>query len=368
MSRKANIINYIITIALTMLALFFALSKSGEFYGSEMFVSMLRFAVGAIVAGLINAFMHELGHLISGKKNGFVFSSMVIWFFKWSKINNKMRFDLVMMGDEAGYTEMIPSSEKDIEKGLKRMTRGGIIMSFVAMIIGIPPLFMSFLPVWIFSIWVMFLPIGLYYFLGAVLPSSSYGILNDGAVLYHLRKGMDNSKVIVNLLKIQAQLYNGKTPSQVDENLYFDLPQLPEDNPNFALLLNARYAYYLDKKDYENAIKTTKRLLSLEEYLPKQYMLVFKTDALYNACTIDFNEDIADDLMYELDKYLNNINSATNIRAKLAYLINVRHETDLTELFITKGHKEADRCQIKGLGLYEKRLLDELVEEKAQEN
>lgn len=361
MSKKTNVISYIITIALTLGSLFYVLNLSMEKYGGQMGETILRFAVSAIFAGLVHAFVHEFGHLVAGKKNKFAFSSMVIWFFKWTKVKKKIRFDFVMMGEEAGYTEMIPAVEEDIQKRFSKMTRGGGIASIIATIISIPSLFIPSLPAWIFSLWAMLLPIGIYYIFGTLLPASNDGVLNDGAVLYHFRKLTDTAKVMIALLKIQANMYNGKTPSQIDESLYFDLPQLPEDNLNFALLLNARYAYYLDNEDYENAKKTTKRLLSLEDYLPKDYMLIFKTDALYNACTFDYDEDVADDLMYELEKYLNNVNNATNIRTKLAYLINVEGENEGLDIFIKKGRKEANRCQIKGLGLYESKLLDKLI-------
>ena len=64
--------------------------------------------------------------------------------------------------------------------------------------------------------------------------------------------------------------------------------------------------------------------------------------------------------MYEVDKYINSINNATNVRTKLAYLLNVRQETEGADIFFTKAYKEANKCQIKGLGLMEIKLLDEL--------
>ncbi len=362
MSRRANLLNYLITTVLTMIALLLVLNIGLTRYGGKMTDILIKFTVACVTAGLFNAIVHELGHLIAGKSNKFVFSSMVIWFFKWARVNKKIQFSFVMLGDEAGYTEMIPQSEENIEKRFVNMTRGGLIGSIIVTILSIPSLFINTLSLWGFVLWSSLLPIGIYYVFGTLLPLSTGGVLNDGGILYHFKKGTDNSKVMANLLKIQANLYNGKTPSEIDEKLYFDIPQLPEDNLNFALILNARYNYYLDKKDYENAKKTTDRLLSLEDYLPKLYLWVFKTDALYNACTFDFNEELADDLMYELEKYLNNINTATNVRVKLAYLTNVTGEKEGLDIFIKKAQKEAKRCQIKGLGIYETKLLTDLVE------
>ena len=106
MTRRTNIINNVIYMALTMGALFGIIMVCNERYTTEIFQVVLRFLVGAILAGLLNTVVHELGHLIAGKRNGFAFSAICIWFFKWARVGKKIRFDFVMMGDEAGYTEM----------------------------------------------------------------------------------------------------------------------------------------------------------------------------------------------------------------------------------------------------------------------
>jgi len=363
MSRKANILSYIITMVATLGTLFAAVLISDKRFGGDMLSAVLKFSVGAVIAGLVHTLAHELGHLVAGKRNGFKFSSMTVWFFKWSRVRKKIRFDFVMLGEEAGYTEMVPTNSENMEIKLKKMTMGGIWASLIFMLVGVPALFIVDINVWIYSIWVMFLPIGAYYFFGSLLPASSGGIRNDGGVLYGIRKNDDVSKVTVNMLKVQAELFNGKTPSEVDENLYFDLPQLPEDNPCFAMLLSARYAYYLDKEDYDNAKKMVDRMMSIVDYMPKAYEAVIKTDALYNACTFDYDEEKADDLVYELEKYLNNVNTATNVRAKMAYLLYVKREIEPLGIFYKKGVKEADRCLIKGLGAFERKLFEKMKQD-----
>ena len=360
MKKRSNIINYVATLAVTVATLFAVVLICNNRYGGRMIDAVIKLVVGALFAGIINAFAHELGHLIAGKKNGFVLSEITVWFFRWKRIGKKTKFSLVMIGDEAGYTEMIPTKKENVKIGFIKMTRGGIIASLVLTIFGLPPLFMPFLPVWVFVLWAMFLPMGAYYFFGNFLPVISMGARNDGAVLLSMKKNDDASKGTENLLKIQAELYHGKTPSEIDDELYFNLPQLPEDDMLFAMLLNARYAYFLDKEDFENAKKVLDRLLSLEEYLPKSFFTIVKTEALYSACTFDFDEEKADDLVYELEKFLNNVNVSLTVRAKLAYLLNVKRESDGLDIFFSKGYKEADKQQIKGLREFERKLLDRL--------
>ena len=79
---------------LFMLAgLFFVVNISNSRYEKDLIEVVLWFLLGAIITGFICTVVHELAHLLVGKKNGFAFSSMVIWFFKWSKVNNKIQFD-----------------------------------------------------------------------------------------------------------------------------------------------------------------------------------------------------------------------------------------------------------------------------------
>ncbi len=366
MNKKVNIINNVILLIITVGAVLTSAIIGNNAYGDQtgIFAVAGLYIAGAIVFGFINALVHEWGHVIAGKKNGFEILSVTVWFFRFTRRKGRLRTDFVMIGEEAGYTEMLPKNTDNLAVRLKKATRGGIIASLIMAIISIAPMFMSsFLPGIAYYLISVFFPVSVYYLFGSALPMSSGGVLNDGAVVRGLNKNDLVSQVTVGLLKIHSELYSGKRPSEIDEKMYFDLPQLAEDELYFIMLLNARYAYYLDKGDLENAKKTSDRLLGLIDYMPANIKNAVKTDALYNACTFDYNEETADNLMYELDKYLNNVNTATNVRAKLAYLIYVRKEKENAETLYKKAVREAEKCPVKGLGRYEKALLEKMEEE-----
>ncbi len=369
MKKRTNIINNVIMIISIVALAMVAVVLCSKFFGLDNLLLVIGlFLIGALLAGVINAFVHEFGHIVAGKSNKFTLISFTVWFFRWNKVKDKLRFSFVMMGDESGYTEMVANGTDNLEKRYKTLTLGGIFASLAMTVVSIIPLCLGdFLPMEVYYLLSPFLPISAYYLLGNALPMSSEGVRNDGAVVYGLNKQDDVSMVTLSLMAMQSEILGGKTPAQVDQKYYFEVPQLPEDDLTFIMLLSARYAYYLDKGDYENAKKITERLSTLYDYIPKSMQPIFLADELYNACTFDFNEDRADELMYECEKYLNGVNTATTVRIKLAYMLNVVKNEDEDGMFYKKGVRETKRTPLIGYGLFEKSLLDQLVEKDGED-
>lgn len=362
MKRKFKILNYIVTYGAVIALVFLTVSFCSNKHGLVLKDMILPCLLGLVVAGFVCTLFHELGHLIFGKINGFYLLSIVVWFFRLSRSGKKLKFGLTFNLEEAGYTSMVKKDCENIKKGLKNMTIGGIVFSLITMLLGILGFFFE-MPYILRSMIICLLPVGSYFFFGNALPNEEGGARNDGGVLYGISKNDYETQVMYSLLAIQSELYNGKTFCEIDEKYYFEVPQLPEDSLNFITLLNYRFYYYVDKKDFENANKVIERLLCLEDYIPASAMTTIKTDALYSYCTFNLDVDRADDLMYELEKPLNKVNSATSLRVKLAYNLAVRQENEFAIDFYKKGKKEAKKSQLSGLKVFEVKLLDRLKEE-----
>ena len=363
MRRNSNFFNFFISIIFTLASLFVIIYLVLQRYGGIDFTKALVMVAFAILSGVLHTFFHELGHLVFGLKNGFKFNAMTILFFNWSKVKDKIKFNFVMIRQEAGFTEMIPSSPEVVAKGLKKMTFGGLFFSFLLTLVGVISFVIQGLPVYVFLLLAMFLPVGAYVFLGNAVPYYADGVRNDGAVLKGLRKNDAVSQVCVGVLKIQAMLYNGYAPSEIEESCYFDLPVIQEDDVNFIMLLNLRYLYYLDKEDYLNAKKVNDRLSMIAEHFSSSIYTSIKIDELYACCTYNLNEDKADDLMYELEKYLNAVNNAVTVRTKLAYLLYVAREYDNLNLFYEKGLREIEKLPLSGIRKLEIKLYNKLKDD-----
>lgn len=359
MSRKLNVINNIITIIFTVVVSYICFAFCVGKFNKQLLELALPLVLGLILVSFLQTFFHELGHLFFGKLNGFVLISFRVWFVKFYRRKNKIKTCFSKLNDAAGATEMVAKNSNNLLKRFKSMTFGGLLFSFLSMLLGLIAIFVD-MPYWLACIIILFLPVGCYSVLGNLLTIEEYGYKNDGATLLGLKKQDDNSKIIVGLLNIQSQLFNGKTPSEIDQNFYFDLPQLPEDNSNFLSLLIFRYYYYLDKGDYAEALKIIQRLLTLEMYMTKDMQMGVKTEALYMYSAHFRDEQKVDDLMYELEDYLNKNNTASVVRAKLAYILFIGEENADVNLFYKKGIKEAKKCPILGLKNFEIKLLDKL--------
>ena len=130
MSRRTNVINNILSMGLTIAAVFLvAQICNARYTGVNFFAVIGLLASGAAITGFLCTFSHEAGHLIAGKKNGFAFVSVSVWFFRWRKVGKKTVFDFVLPGDAAGYTEMTPKSTENLEKRFKKMTAGALLLT-----------------------------------------------------------------------------------------------------------------------------------------------------------------------------------------------------------------------------------------------
>lgn len=364
MNSRWNLINNLLLLAFTVIAVFVVTLIGNNNFYVDLGPIVAVFILGAILAAVVNTLVHEFGHVIAGKKNGFTFISMRIFLFTFVKLGKKLKVEFTGLREELGETEMLPNSDENLEKRFIKMTKGGLIATTVLLVLSLVPLvtvsFMGAKLWWVYALTSMFFPVSVYFFFANVLPMENEGLLNDGAVISGLKNGDAVSKVTVGLLKIHSELMRGKSPAEIDESLFYDLPQLPEDNPNFTLLLNNRYAYELDKGDFEKVKKLSDRLEGLLDDMPKAYAGAVMADLLYNACTFDFDEEKADNLVEDNERYLNGVNNFTNLRIKSAYLTYVVKDYALANEFISKAEREVDKCRVEGLKKYEQKLISKI--------
>jgi hypothetical protein len=366
MSNKTNIINNILLLVGFLASVLVVVLVGGFLVplGNKSYLTLLSVPVFI----LINTFFHEIAHIISGKNNGFKTISFKILGFRFRKVDGKLKVNYVGIGEQIGEAEIIPVETKELKVRYKKVAKAGITANLIMTFLSIALMIFwkiyvkdvtQYNNVW-FYLTAFALPISFYFFLCNALPMTNDLNRNDGAYIYGINHNEPEVSVMFSLMEAHALIYQGYTPSQVPEDLYFNVPQIREDDPIFIVLLNNRYCYYLDKGDYNNAKLVIKRLEELSDFIPKYMYAEIQTELLFAYSSFMLDEDTADDVFEDNDKYLNKVLSVTTLRAKGAYVKNVIKDEVLYNDIYQKALQLADEIEVKGLSLYEKNIIKKL--------
>lgn len=228
----------------------------------EAVSALVYFAISLFLA----PFVHELGHAIFAGGANMQIVYCKFFCFKFFRRNGKLKlgFASPFAPDQ---TQVIPKSGGNMQKRASAYTLGGLIFSgvFLAVILT-PAIWLACIGHFKGNLFGLVLYTG-YLFLLNILPVEYASGKTDALVFGGMKKGFDAEKVMLSAMEIQGQLYAGKSFAEIEEGLYFDLPQLCEDEPLFAVILDLRYRYFLEKKEYERAADCLNRLSQAQAYL-----------------------------------------------------------------------------------------------------
>ena len=228
----------------------------------------------AVLAGFaISLFLapvfHELGHIAFADITKMQVMYAKFFCFKIVVKNKKSRpyFASPFAPDE---TQAVPKTGGDMRRRASWYTLGGLIFSsgfFAAVLIA--AVICSVLNATNFALWGM-VPYAAYLLFLNLAPLEYPSGKTDSLVYCGIQRGEDAEKNMLAAMEIQGNLYAGKSYTEIDETLYFNQPQLCEDEPLFAVMLDLRYRYYLEKEEYDNAADCLNRLANAQAYLPQE--------------------------------------------------------------------------------------------------
>jgi len=224
--------------------------------------------VGFIIGYFFATIVHEIGHILVAKSQKMHIAYAKFSFLKIYEKNGKKRlaFASPFTADE---TQAIPKTGGNIERRARLYTLGGLMFGAVYLLVFSAIALALFFTVggWISYGFFGVLPYGAYLFLVNVFPCEYANGKTDMKVYEGIKKGAPAEKTMLSAMEIQGKLYEGNAYAQIDEGLYFDTPQLAEDEPLFVVILHLRYRYYLDKGDMKNAADCLNRLAQASAYL-----------------------------------------------------------------------------------------------------
>ncbi len=315
------------------------------------------FLAGAFIACFLSVLLHELGHMLFGALCGFkvlsfrLFSAETVY-SNGRRIRKKRDKDFCF-----GKSTLIPKSEDKPKKKLIITASGGLLFSFLVFIgYLLSNVLLEGISPFIYAAISPGLTVSLYIFLSSFLPYRSAAGRSDGALIAGLNREADYAAVMESLVKIQAQLFAGKSPAEIDRQLYFKAPMLADDHATMFQLFYYRYLYYLDTGEYDKAAQVNRKAIELGDFLPPDEYARLYLNACFDfilsgehekakAC---FSEDYEDDM--------------STYRIKAYYSHYVLGDGQKAGAFAHRARQEAEREPFKGIAAMEEKLLDKLAE------
>ena len=222
---------------------------------------------GMLVGFILSSTVHELGHVIFASASAM--ECVYVKFFCvafWRAPDGKMKMTFVSpFADDR--TQVIPRHSQNMYKRACAYTLGGLMFSlaFLVIVLGVA-LITSCFGSFAYFFWGV-IPYAAYLFLLNVVPLEYASGKTDMLVFIGLKKGYDAEKTMISAMEIHGCLYEGKTFAEIEERKYYELPQLCEDEPLYAVMLDLRYRYHLEKEEYEKAANCLNRLAQAQAYL-----------------------------------------------------------------------------------------------------
>ena len=314
--------------------------------------STINNIVGLAVSLVLAPTVHEIGHIVFARINQMRVIYAKFFCFKISECKGKRRFSLAspFVADE---TQVIPTKSGNMKKRACGYTLGGLIFGGIALFaVLIPALVcMSFL------LWGAF-PYFAYLFLLNAMPMEYASGKTDMAVYLGLKKESPAEKNMLCAMEIHGNLFEGKSFAEIEENLYFSAPQLAEDEPLFAVMLDLRYRYYLDKNELEKAGDCLNRLLPcITEYLPELEAEKLAAEFVYLHSVLgDFER--AEECGKACQAYLRS--ESVTAKRILAAFSSAFGKTDSVVPLIEQAERLLETERITGVAKFERKLLKKI--------
>ena len=301
--------------------------------------------------------LHELGHVVFARACGMELEYVKFFCFKLVRMGGKLHLSFAspFAPDE---TQTLPKSGGNMKKRACLYTLGGLILQgAVTLMVAIVAIVLACFQIYAFWLW-GFLPYAGYLLLMNALPLEYPSGKTDALVYRGLKKDESAEVNMLAAMEIQGRLFAGESFSEIDEALYFSSPQLCEDEPLYAVMLDLQYRYYLEKNELEKAADKLNRLAGAQAYLgDKEVEKIAAELTFLHALNGDL--DRAKDCSKLCEEYLRSEEAAA--KRVLAAYCKAFGKEEAVEALVEQAEAILNDDRIKGRAKAERILLARLV-------
>ena len=314
---------------------------------------VVKCLVGLILGFILTPIYHELGHVIFAETAHMECVYVKCFCLRFYRKNGKKRvgFASPFAPDE---TLVLPKTGGNMQRRAAAYTLGGLIVSGAVLAVTVAAA--ALVTVLAQPSYLLFgiLPYMGYSFLLNVAPADYPSGKTDTAVYRGLKSGEPAEKTMLAAMEIQGRLYEGNSFAEIDGDLYFDTPQLCEDEPLFAVMLDLRYRYFLEKGDMDKAAACLNRLAGVLDYMPYSAAEKVAAELVYMA-SLRGETSVAEENAKLCQAFL----KGETVTAKriLAAWSQANGHTEFVETLLAQATACLDGEQIAGVKKFEQILL-----------
>lgn len=342
----------------TLLFLFLGAEFALAFFAWKNLGDLIGVGVACVFALLFAPTVHELGHCAFASANGFQIKYVKFFCFRVCHDGKHYRFSFAnpFAMDE---TQVLPRFSGNMKKRASRYAVGGLVFGGALFFL----LLLAAVLVWVVAKPSFFLlgllPYAGYMFLLNLPPFEYPSGKTDTLVLRGIRREEPAEKTMVYAMEIQGKLSEGKSFAEIEEEYYFNLPQLAEDEPTYAMILFLRYRYYLENGNMQKAADCLDRLASASPYLSEGAQKELAAELTYMH-SLNANKEAADECGALCQEFLK-AETATARRTLAAYSL-AFGEKEKTQALLAQGRSFLENEEIAGVRRFEEVLLSRLEE------
>lgn len=320
------------------------------------YISTVVCVCGLFVGFILAPIVHETGHVIAACKADMMPMYVKMFCFRFVMKDGKKRFSLASPFDD-DETQVLPKSSGNMQQRAMQYTLGGLVAGGLCLVVVLLAAIFCMLFGQVNYFLLGMLPYMAYLEVLNMLPVE-YGSGKTDLLIYSgLKNGADTERVMISAMEIQGQLYEGKSFLEIDEALYFNLPQLCEDEPLFAIMLDLRYRYYLEKNDVEKAADCLNRLVNAQAYLPKLEMAKIAAELVYMH-SITGNAELAQESSEFCKEYLRG--ETVDAKRALAAFSALNGDKEAVSILLGQARRVLQNEPMKGVQKSEEILLSHI--------
>ncbi len=315
--------------------------------------NLVKAGVGLLLSFVFVPVCHEAGHAAFAR----VAKMKVVYLkcFCFRYVNQKGKGKLSLCSPfAADETQALPTTSENMKKRALLYSAGGLIVEGAfCLVIAVGAVLCAALAKPNFLLFGM-LPYAAYLLLLNVFPFEYPSGKTDMLVIVGVKKNEPAERTMIALMEMQGALYEGKSFAELDGETLFSLPQLAEDEPLYAAVLDFKYRYFLEKEEYEKAQDCLKRLLASEEYLTDAAYETLKIELVYFSLLFGSDEPLKK--LYETDEAFLRSDDPRAKRILALYSI-LTGKTDEAKTLTLQAQRALIKEQISGVRKFEEILL-----------